>query len=113
MLVHKQAVSVVRPAHRRAALPLAQPSQSNVRCRAEPTETPAAPKPAPAAPAPAESAEVKKDGAGAPLLQKGQGTAIVTGAISTILGVGYLVLVWFMDSRGGQMLPPPPEAFGP
>lgn len=49
----------------------------------------------------------------APLLVKGQGTAIVTGAISIIFGVAYLLLVTAMDMRGGQLLPPPPEAFIP
>jgi uncharacterized protein HemX len=49
----------------------------------------------------------------APLLAKGQGTAIVTGAISVIFGVAYLLLVQFMDMRGGELLPPPPEAFIP
>ncbi|CAI5471257.1 unnamed protein product [Closterium sp. Yama58-4] len=44
---------------------------------------------------------------------KGQVTAIVTGAISLILAIGYLALVQLLDSRGLQMLPPPPEAFGP
>ncbi|GJP30115.1 hypothetical protein CLOM_g13347 [Closterium sp. NIES-68] len=46
-------------------------------------------------------------------LLKGQVTAIVTGAISLILAIGYLALVQLLDSRGLQMLPPPPEAFGP
>lgn len=49
----------------------------------------------------------------APVLAKGQGTAIVTGAISVIFGVAYLALVYVMDMRGGEMLPPPPEAFLP
>ncbi|CAI5937174.1 unnamed protein product [Closterium sp. NIES-65] len=40
-------------------------------------------------------------------------TAIVTGVISLILAIGYLALVQLLDSRGLQMLPPPPEAFGP
>jgi hypothetical protein len=49
----------------------------------------------------------------APVLREGQGTAIVTGLVSVILGVGYLWLVWFMDaSRSGPMIPPPPEAMG-
>ncbi|GMH44414.1 hypothetical protein BSKO_12366 [Bryopsis sp. KO-2023] len=43
--------------------------------------------------------------------EKGQLTAIITGAASIILGVLYLVLVQFLDSRGANMLPPPPEAF--
>jgi hypothetical protein len=37
----------------------------------------------------------------------------VTGAISLVIGIGYLVLVFLFDGRGGEMLPPPPEAFGP
>lgn len=49
----------------------------------------------------------------APVLAKGQGTAILTGAISIVFGVAYLALVYIMDMRGGEMLPPPPEAFGP
>lgn len=49
----------------------------------------------------------------APLLAKGQGTAIITGAISVLFGIGYLVLVQLLDMRGNEMLPPPPEAFGP
>jgi hypothetical protein len=49
----------------------------------------------------------------APVLVKGQGTAIITGAISILFGVAYLALQIFMDSRGGQMLPPPPEALIP
>jgi len=44
-------------------------------------------------------------------LIKGQGTAIVTGAISIIFGVAYLVLVSLLDVRGGELQPPPPEAF--
>ena len=44
-------------------------------------------------------------------LVKGQGTAIVTGAISIIFGVAYLVLVSLLDVRGGELQPPPPEAF--
>ncbi|KAK9807244.1 hypothetical protein WJX73_001715 [Symbiochloris irregularis] len=45
-------------------------------------------------------------------LQPGQGTAIVTGAISLILGIAYLAFVSFVDSRGGGLQPPPPEAYG-
>ena len=44
---------------------------------------------------------------------RGQATAIVTGAISIILGVAYLVLVQLLDTRGVKLEPPPPEAFGP
>jgi hypothetical protein len=43
-------------------------------------------------------------------LKPGQGTAIVTGAISVILGVAYIALTILLDSRG-ELLPPPPEAF--
>ncbi len=91
---------------------LTLPSRVSVKAAEQPP-TPQQPADAPgpaAAPADAKPAapEVK-----APLLQKGQGTAIVTGAISAILGIGYLALVWLLDSRGGQMQPPPPEAFLP
>lgn len=48
-----------------------------------------------------------------PVLEKGQGTAIWTGAVSVVFGIAYLVLVFFLDSRGGEMLPPPPEAYIP
>ena len=44
-------------------------------------------------------------------LAKSQSTAIITGAISIIFGIAYLALVQFMDLRGGELLPPPPEAF--
>tara|TARA_Y100001968_G_C18945362_1_gene520710 strand:- start:69 stop:272 length:204 start_codon:yes stop_codon:yes gene_type:complete len=37
--------------------------------------------------------------------------AIVTGGISVLIGILYLVLITFLDARG-PMLPPPPEAFG-
>ncbi|KAI3436442.1 hypothetical protein D9Q98_005859 [Chlorella vulgaris] len=46
-----------------------------------------------------------------PAVAKGQRTAIITGAISIIFGVIYLGLVSFLDIRGGELLPPPPEAF--
>jgi hypothetical protein len=48
-----------------------------------------------------------------PSVARGQTTAILTGAISIIFGVAYLALVQFMDMRGGELLPPPPEAFIP
>ena len=48
-----------------------------------------------------------------PEIAKGQATAIWTGALSIGLGLAYFVLVFILDSRGGEMLPPPPEAFGP
>jgi hypothetical protein len=72
------------------------------------TTTEAAPAPAapeqPPAPAAAPSP---------PVLIKGQGTAIVTGAVSILFGLAYLALAQLMSSRGGEMLPPPPEAFLP
>ena len=37
--------------------------------------------------------------------------AIVTGALSVLIGVAYLVLITLLDSRGA-LLPPPPEALG-
>jgi hypothetical protein len=44
-------------------------------------------------------------------LVKGQMTAIVTGVISVVIAVGYLVLVQFMDAR--DMVPPvEAEAYG-
>lgn len=46
-----------------------------------------------------------------PGLAKGQGTAIVTGVISILFGIAYLALVQVMDMRGGELQPPPPEAF--
>lgn len=48
-----------------------------------------------------------------PPMDRGQVTAIITGGVSLVLAVGYLFLVFLLDSRSGQMLPPPPEAFGP
>jgi hypothetical protein len=37
--------------------------------------------------------------------------AIITGALSILIGVIYLVLITLLDSRG-PLLPPPPEALG-
>ena len=81
-----------------------EPASSTAAETAPSTSAAAAPEPAsPAQPAPE-----------APVLVKGQGTAIITGAVSIIFGVAYLVLVQLLDSRGGgALLPPPPEAFGP
>eukprot|EP00850_Spirogloea_muscicola_P005638 SM000026S08887 [mRNA] locus=s26:222141:222776:- [translate_table: standard] len=45
--------------------------------------------------------------------EKGQATAIVTGVIAVLLGVAYLVLVQLLDTRGINLVPPPPEAFDP
>lgn len=44
-------------------------------------------------------------------IEGGQRTAIFTGALSIILGVAYIALVQILDSRGSQLLPPPPEAY--
>eukprot|EP00898_Chlorokybus_atmophyticus_P005582 jgi/Chlat1/6024/Chrsp4S06325 len=44
---------------------------------------------------------------------KGQFTAILTGAFAVLLGVGYLLLVQLLDTRGVNLIPPPDEAFRP
>jgi len=82
-----------------ATEPEASGTAASTTTQQQPAAAPAAPAPA-AAPKPA-------------VIQEGQTTAIVTGAISVIFGVAYLALVYVMDSRGGEMLPPPPEAFLP
>lgn len=46
-------------------------------------------------------------------LKEGQGTAIITGGISIVIAVLYLLMVVALDIRGGELLPPPPEAFIP
>ncbi|KAL2634746.1 hypothetical protein R1flu_006225 [Riccia fluitans] len=46
-------------------------------------------------------------------IERGRNTAIITGAISVLLGVGYLVLIQLLDTRGIELIPPPPEAFDP
>ncbi|SBO42355.1 hypothetical protein [Cyanobium sp. NIES-981] len=43
--------------------------------------------------------------------RRGRLVAIVTGAISILVGVLYLGLILVLDSRG-PLQPPPPEAFG-
>ena len=43
--------------------------------------------------------------------QPGRWLAIVTGAISILIGVLYLALIALLDSRG-PLQPPPPEAMG-
>jgi hypothetical protein len=65
-------------------------------------------RPTPAEPAPALDEEDDRPG-----LKPGQGTAIVTGAISLILGIAYIAITIALDSRGGggSLQPPPPEAF--
>lgn len=42
---------------------------------------------------------------------RGRWVAVVTGALSVLIGVAYLVLITVLDSRG-PLLPPPPEALG-
>jgi hypothetical protein len=42
---------------------------------------------------------------------RGRWVAVITGALSVLIGVAYLVLITLLDSRG-PMLPPPPEALG-
>ncbi|MBM5826742.1 MAG: hypothetical protein FJ050_01580 [Cyanobacteria bacterium M_surface_7_m2_040] len=42
---------------------------------------------------------------------RGRWVAIITGALSVLIGVAYLVLIMLLDSRG-PLLPPPPEALG-
>ncbi|GIL47280.1 hypothetical protein Vafri_4152 [Volvox africanus] len=115
MLVH-QRLTIPKTRVKRCFLSAPSVTRRSFRCQAEQssTEAPAEPKSAAPSSSPAEETiEVKKVEAKAPLLQKGQGTAIVTGAISALLGIGYLALVWLLDSRGGQLQPPPPEAFIP
>ena len=46
-----------------------------------------------------------------PEAQPGRWVAIVTGAISILIGVLYLALIAVLDSRG-PLQPPPPEAMG-
>jgi len=45
--------------------------------------------------------------------ERGQATAVVTGAVAVLLGVAYLVLVRLLDTQGVTLIPPPPEAFDP
>ncbi len=40
---------------------------------------------------------------------RGKWVAILTGALSILIGVAYLVLITVLDSRG-PLQPPPPEA---
>jgi len=90
-----------------------------LRCRAEeggksdaPSSTPPPAEAPPKKPSASNEKPAEGDAAQQPaVLQKGQGMAVVTGGISILFGVAYLALVYLMDSRGGQMQPPPPEAF--
>ena len=43
--------------------------------------------------------------------RRGRWVAILTGALSILIGVAYLVLITVLDSRG-PLQPPPPEALG-
>jgi hypothetical protein len=43
--------------------------------------------------------------------RRGRWVAIVTGAISVLVAMLYLILIAVLDSRG-PLLPPPPEALG-
>ncbi|KAG6548783.1 hypothetical protein Mapa_009544 [Marchantia paleacea] len=56
---------------------------------------------------------VDKKAAARAEVQRGKQTALITGAISVLLGVGYLVLIQLLDTRGIELIPPPPEAFDP
>ena len=46
-----------------------------------------------------------------PSQRRGRWVAIVTGTISVLVAVLYLILIAVLDSRG-PLLPPPPEALG-
>ncbi len=46
-----------------------------------------------------------------PQNRRGRWVAILTGAISVLIGIAYLLLITLLDSRG-PLLPPPPEALG-
>eukprot|EP00899_Mesostigma_viride_P002935 jgi/Mesvir1/12642/Mv02197-RA.1 len=65
-----------------------------------------------AGPGPSQPAATPPAAENAPL-ERGQWTAIVTGVISLVLAIGYLVLIQTLDTRGVNLIPPPPEAFGP
>jgi hypothetical protein len=58
------------------------------------------PPPVPPTPAPAKPAD-----------RRGRWVAILTGALSILIGLVYLVLITVLDARG-PMQPPPPEALG-
>jgi hypothetical protein len=61
---------------------------------------PAQPTPVPPTPFPAKPDD-----------RRGRWVAILTGALSILIGVVYLVLITVLDARG-PMQPPPPEALG-
>ena len=55
-----------------------------------------------------EAASTNTEKKAPPLLKRGQWTAVLSGVVAVVLGVGYLLLAALLDSR--EMLPPPPEA---
>jgi hypothetical protein len=55
--------------------------------------------------------EFTTPGPAGPDQRRGRWLAIVTGAISVVIGLLYLILIVVLDSRG-PMQPPPPEALG-
>ncbi len=40
-------------------------------------------------------------------MQRSQWISVLTGVVTILLGVGYLILVQVLDWRGGEMLPAP------
>ena len=64
------------------------------------------PTPVSPSPAPAPSQAPPK-----PADRRGRWVAILTGALSILIGLVYLVLITVLDARG-PMQPPPPEALG-
>eukprot|EP00218_Dolichomastix_sp_CCMP3274_P007689 CAMPEP_0170137978 /NCGR_PEP_ID=MMETSP0033_2-20121228/4569_1 /TAXON_ID=195969 /ORGANISM="Dolichomastix tenuilepis, Strain CCMP3274" /LENGTH=119 /DNA_ID=CAMNT_0010373923 /DNA_START=32 /DNA_END=391 /DNA_ORIENTATION=- len=103
--------SQARPAQRSPALPRA-PARGSARAPARfAVETEQATTTSEEEPTDAAPASEEMEGANAPLLKPGQGTAIATGAISLIISFGYLAMAEFFGSR--ELLPPPIEALGP
>ena len=92
--------------------PLRPPPPPPLHRRATPDDTPppeatpspsSPPPPSPATPPPPQTPRGPKDQST---------TALVTGLVSIIIGVAYLFLVAALNNRG-ELLPPPPEAYGP
>jgi hypothetical protein len=98
--LHAHAHAHSRPARRLTARP-AEPETNNNKDSSAPPSTPPGTPPPPTPPTPVKSPR-----------EEGSVTAIVTGAISVVIGIAYLALVAAMNNRG-ELLPPPPEAFGP
>ncbi|KAL4441028.1 hypothetical protein ABPG77_010459 [Micractinium sp. CCAP 211/92] len=103
--LRQRSLAVVRPAAARPSLPLCRSGEGEQQPSAEQKQQ----QPEQQQKQPAEAAPKRVD----PSVAKGQRTAIITGAISIIFGVIYLGLVSFLDMRGGELLPPPPEAYLP